>query len=95
MVAQHPPPAQEVEEILRRPLQDQDHPPQLQCFPPFDDDEFGEDHEDGENGQDDEDGDEDNKEVEKNDHDKGGRPQPASQRRGQQTGRWHPDLPAL
>ena len=86
MVAQHPPPAQEVEEILRRPPQCQDHPPPLQCFPPFDDDEDGED---------DEDGDEDNTEVDKDDFDKDGRPQPLSQRRGRQTGRWHPDLPAL
>ena len=54
MVAQHPPPVQEVEEILRRPpqdqdhpLQDQDHPPPLQCFPPCDEDQDDEDDEDG------------------------------------------------
>ena len=51
-----------------------------------------------ENGEDDEDGEDDdehNTDVDKDDFDKGGRPQPPSQRRGQQTGRWHPDLPAL
>ena len=119
MLPQHPPPVQEVEEILRRPPQDQDlplqgqdHPPPLQCFPPSDDDQDGEDEQDDQDGEDGEDGegvvdgedgengpygqdDEDNTEVEKDDHDKDGRPQPPSQRRVQQTGRWHPDLPAL
>ena len=47
MVAQHPPPAQNVEEILHRYLQDQDHPPPLQCFPPCDEDQDDEDDEDG------------------------------------------------